>query len=116
MNILVYNISMKNINKINKIKRNEIIEILKNPEIKKYFESIKVFGSSITDKCKEDSDIDLFVALKPEYINKKDKNTSYLILKRAFISDTDIFYAHEQKGKLNPKLYQNMLNGIEILD
>lgn len=106
---------MVNIDKINKIKREEIKDILSNEDVIKYFDSIKVFGSCITDKCREDSDIDLFVSLKEEYINDKDINDSYIQLMLASSSDKDIFYAHEQKGEFNKKLYENMINGIEVL-
>ena len=106
---------MVNLNKINKIKRAELEELVSNKEVIKYFDSIKVFGSSITDNCREDSDIDLFVTLKPEYINEKDINESYIKLTLATSSDKDIFYAHEQKGEFNKKLYNNMINGVEII-
>ena len=113
---------MVNIDKINKIKREEIKDILSNEDVIKYFDSIKVFGSCITDKCREDSDIDLFVSLKEAYINDKDINDSYKDINDSYIqlmlassSDKDIFYAHEQKGEFNKKLYENMINGIEVL-
>ena len=106
---------MKNLNKISRIKRDEIASIVNNKDVTKYFSSIKVFGSSITDHCSNESDIDLFVTLKPEYMNDKDENDSYIALLLASESDKDIFYAHEQKGELNPTLYENMINGVEVL-
>ena len=105
----------KNINRINIVKREEIKNIINNKEVIKYFSSIKVFGSCLTEECKESSDIDLFVTLKPEYLNKKDINDSYIALMLSSDSDKDIFYAHEQSGKNNKKLYENMLKGLEVL-
>lgn len=49
---------------INDIKRLEIEKIAKDEKVRDYFTSIKVFGSTITDRCTEESDIDLFVTLK----------------------------------------------------
>ena len=106
---------MKNMNKISKIKRDEIASIVNNKDVTKYFSSIKVFGSSITDHCSNKSDIDLFVTLKPKYMNDKDENDSYIVLLLASKSDKDIFFAHEQNGEFNPVLYKNMVNGIEVL-
>ena len=106
---------MKNLDKVNELKRDEIVRILSNEDVVKYFSSIKLFGSAVTTRCKESSDLDLFVTLKPEYVNKKGINASYVALILASDSDKDIFYAHEQHGKNNPKLYDAMCNGIELL-
>lgn len=106
---------MKNIDKVNLIKREEVATLLSNPEIVKYFESIKIFGSCVSDRCTEKSDIDLFCSLKPEYQNDKGENDAYLALLLGSSSDKDIFFAHQQSGKWNPKLYENMKNGVEVL-
>ena len=106
---------MKNLDKINPIKRDELRAILSDPEVVKYFSSIRIFGSAVTDRCTEKSDIDFFVTLKPEYENKKDSNASYIALKLATVSDCDILYAHEQREETNPQLYRAMINGVEVL-
>lgn len=103
---------MRNIEKISPIKRQEIIDLLNSDAIK-YFSSIKVFGSAITNTCTKNSDIDLFVTLKPEYMNSV--NESYNALMLATESEKDIFYSHEQHGLFNQKLYEKMKNGVEIL-
>ena len=100
---------------INKIKRLEIEKIANDEKIRDYFSSIKVFGSTITDHCTEESDIDLFVTLKKQYENDIDSNRAYCYLLTLTPSDKDIFFAHEQSGEFNPQLYHNMLNGEEIL-
>lgn len=89
---------------IDKIKRQEINHIVNNPEVTKYFTSIRVFGSSITDRCKESSDIDFFVTIKRDYMDYKGVNDSYLTLFLSSESDKDIFYSHEQNGRTNPRL------------
>lgn len=100
---------------INKIKRLEIEKIANDEKVREYFTSIKVFGSVITDRCTEESDIDLFVTLKKQYENDIDSNRAYCYLLTLTLSDKDIFFAHEQSGEFNPQLYHNMLNGEEIL-
>ena len=106
---------MKNLNKISKVKREEIKTILSNEDVIKYFDSIKIFGSAITDHCREDSDIDMFVALKPEYANDQGANDAFFALITASESGKDIFFAHEQHGEFNPGLYEAMLAGVEVL-
>lgn len=100
---------------INDIKRLEIEKLANDEKIREYFSSIKVFGSTITDRCTEESDIDLFVTLKKQYENDIDSNMAYCYLLTLTSSDKDIFFAHEQSGEFNPQLYNNMLNGEEIL-
>lgn len=100
---------------INDIKRLEIEKIANDEKIREYFSSIKVFGSTITDRCTGESDIDLFVTLKKQYENDIDSNMAYCYLLTLTSSDKDIFFAHEQSGEFNPQLYNNMLNGEEIL-
>ena len=100
---------------INKIKIEEVGKIANDKQIKEYFKSIKVFGSTIREDCKKDSDIDMFVTLKPQYENEKDANKAYCYLLSLTSSDKDIFFAHEQNGNFNQQLYKNMLKGIEIL-
>lgn len=100
---------------INKIKLAEIKKIASDGKVNQYFSSIKVFGSTITDHCTKESDIDLFVTLRPEYENDKDANDAYCYLLTLTPSDKDIFFSHEQSGEFNPQLYKNMVNGVEIL-
>lgn len=100
---------------INDIKRLEIEKIANDEKIREYFSSIKVFGSAITDRCTEDSDIDLFVTLNKQYENDIDANKAYCYLLTLTPSDKDIFFSHEQSGEFNPQLYNNMLTGVEIL-
>lgn len=100
---------------ISEIKRLEIEKIANDEKVREYFSSIKVFGSVITDRCTEESDIDLFVTLKKQYENDIDTNRAYCYLLTLTSSDKDIFFAHEQSGEFNPQLYNNMLNGEEIL-
>ena len=94
---------------INDIKRLEIEKIANDENVREYF------GSTITDHCTEESDIDLFVTLKKQYENDIDSNRAYCYLLTLTSSDKDIFFAHEQSGEFNPQLYSNMLNGEEIL-
>lgn len=98
---------------INELKRQEIDLIRNNEEVRKYFNSIKVFGSAITDKCKEESDIDLYVDLKLEYLSEINK--TYNLLMSLGNSDKDILYKHEQVNCPNKKLIENMEKGLEIL-
>lgn len=100
---------------ISKVKLAEIEKIASDEKVNQYFSSIKVFGSTITDHCTEESDIDMFVTLQPEYENDKDANDAYCYLLALTPSDKDIFFAHEQSGEFNSQLYQNMVNGVEIL-
>lgn len=100
---------------INDIKRLEIEKIANDEKVREYFTSIKVFGSTITGRCTEESDIDLFVTLKKQYENDVDSNRAYCYLLTLTPSDKDIFFAHEQSGEFNPQLYNNMLTGVEIL-
>lgn len=100
---------------ISKVKLAEIEKIVSDEKVNQYFSSIKVFGSTITDHCTEKSDIDMFVTLRPEYENDKDANDAYCYLLTLTPSDKDIFFAHEQSGECNSQLYQNMVNGVEIL-
>lgn len=100
---------------ISEIKRLEIEKIANDEKVREYFSSIKVFGSVITDRCTEESDIDLFVTLKKQYENDIDSNRAYCYLLALTSSDKDIFFAHEQRGEFNPQLYNNMLTGVEIL-
>lgn len=100
---------------ISKVKLAEIEKIASDEKVNQYFSSIKVFGSTITDHCTEESDIDMFVTLRPEYENDKDANDAYCYLLTLTPSDKDIFFAHEQSGEFNSQLYKNMVNGVEIL-
>ena len=100
---------------ISKVKLAEIEKIASDAKVNQYFSSIKVFGSTITDHCTEESDIDMFVTLKPEYENDKDANDAYCYLLTLTPSDKDIFFSHEQSGEFNSQLFENMLNGEEIL-
>ena len=105
-----------NFDRINPIKRDEVRRIAESKEINKYFDSIKVFGSSIRENCREDSDLDLFVTIKKEFENNEDIITeAYMFLSRFDWTAKDIFFAHEQTGEINKSLYQNMVNGVEIL-
>lgn len=97
------------------IKSNELSIIANDEKIREYFSSIKVFGSVANGTCTEDSDIDMFVTINSQYLDDKSLNKAYLYLSRLTESEKDIFFAHEQCGKNNPKLYENMQNGIEIL-
>lgn len=106
---------MKNLDKINEIKRNEVVAMLSIPEIVKYFDSIKIFGSAITDRCREDSDIDMYVTLKPEYVQEDIVESTWRLLMRASKSDKDIIYAHEMTDHINNSLFNAMQNGIEVL-
>lgn len=100
---------------INELKRLEIEKIKADSKVREYFSSIKVFGSTITDLCTEESDIDLFVTLNKQYENDVDANKAYCYLLTLTPSDKDIFFSHEQNGEFNPQLYNRMLSGEEIL-
>lgn len=101
---------------INNLKEKQINCILEEKEITEKCEWIKAFGSVIREDCREDSDIDLFIKLKEP--TEENANEVFITLSLMYdsIGEVDVFFEHEQSGKANPMLLENMNRGLKIYE
>lgn len=93
---------------INKIKEQELLELINNPEIQENIKNIYVFGSTIREDCTEESDIDLIIEIK----DKTKTNKMYMFIVDNLTSDCDIVFLHE----LYDDNFFNNLDKVEILN
>ena len=79
---------IKNLEKINIIKRSEVEQAVKIASKDSNIEKIVVFGSSIRDDCRESSDIDFCFFVIPNH-DKKVFNRTLIDICKACKSDLD---------------------------
>lgn len=76
--------------------------------------SITVFGSSTNIRCNKDSDLDIMIELKKEFLNKNAKDRIEDKIKEKLNYNVDIIW--KDKVANNSKLESNIMKGVKIYE
>ncbi len=62
--------NIKNLDKVNKLKRGVVLEILLKVYKNKYIKKVVIFGSSVREDCREESDLDIAIEWTEECFDR----------------------------------------------
>ena len=102
----------KNIDRIHPLKQKLIFKILENNNILKYCKSIKVFGSSISIKCRWESDIDFAIYLNDNTLEIR--NNISEIIGKITEWNYDIIWMNDNNEESD--IYLKINKGVELIE
>lgn len=101
--------------RIHPLKQKQVNNIYNIISKNKKIEKIIIFGSSVSIRCNQKSDMDLAILLKDEYFNKDSKNEISEIIQDATNYDSDIVWLNTIDQ--TSQLYKNIKNmGVVIYE
>lgn len=105
---------MDNLNRINKIKQDQVINIINSLEHNNNIKQIIIFGSSVTDRCKITSDLDIAIELYNFDEDSKEVNDIAKIISKNTDHNFDLIFLNDEDiigSKVENEIYKK---GVKV--
>ncbi len=109
----IYEVDGVDMRRVFPTKQRQVRDIHNEFKSDKRISSIMVFGSAVSDRCHQGSDIDILVRLKDECVDVKNKNDISEMIQNICDWNADVLWF--DRIEETDRIYKKILEGVQIV-